>query len=452
MMSDYRAALALGMVLSALVGDWVVSEMFPTRDILWDIVSVLTLNALALAGVVVAIRQFGGRLLVTQSLRIAAIFGFLGLLLISFRSATHPSAALGFATRLALVALVFAGALACVYRLGDALNDRLMLAIGLASVAFLSVPIAAKLLAPAPREWIGTSSSPMRSDESAPRRATLFLLLDELGYAAAAPLANDLQRAGLEVQYSALIPAGKDTQNVVPAMFSGFDFTNVRVCGMSAMCSDLNILDFSALRVWRPDVHVIGQHFPYCDIRGLQSCFQVQLPHSFGSTYKSFLGFFLKRLGVRTPAFLAQATSPPDHQRRLLQKQTRFIDQSGFWHEGGVMYAHLFMPHPPGLDGLTTLDGDYAANIEVSRGLVASYASRLKQAFGSNYSIVLTADHPLRTYWCNTEWYGADRCTVRQEFKDDKVPLIVAAPAPLRRAQITQNRDVFQVLNQQAEP
>lgn len=452
MRSDYRAALALAMVLSALVGDWVVSEMFLTRNMLWDVVGVLTLNALALAGVVVAIRQFGGRHLVTQLLRLAAIFGLLGLLMISLRSATHPSVALGFAARLALVALVFAGALACVHGLGDPLNDRLMLAIGLASVAFLLVPIVAKLLAPAPREWIRASSSPVSGDESASRRATLFLLLDELGYIAAAPLANDLQRAGLEVQYDALTPAGKDTQNAVPAMFSGFDFKNVRVCGMSSMCSDLNILDFSALRVRRPDVHVIGQHFPYCDIQGLKSCFQVQLPYSFGSTYKSFLRFFLKRVGLRTPAFLAPATEPPDHQRRLLLNQTRFIDKSGFWHEGGVMYAHLFMPHPPGLDGLTTLDADYAANIEVARGLVASYLSRLQHAFGTNYSIVLTADHPLRTYWCNAEWYGADRCTVREEFKDDKVPLIVAAPAPLRRAQITQNRDVFQVLNQQAAP
>jgi hypothetical protein len=441
-----RAAFALVAALAALVGDWVVSELFLTRATLAMVAAVLLLNALMLAMGAGLTRWLCSASTTRLLLRASATFGFVGLLAFSLRSASHPSVALGSAARIALVASVAIAVFVLNRRLGEALNDRLMSAVALGSLAFLLVPVAAKHFAPAPREWI----APTPDGTPSHRRATMFLLLDEFAYTAATPLADDLRGAGLQVTYDALVPAGRDTQNVVPAMFSGFDFSNVRVCGMSALCSGLNMLDFSALRVRRGDVHVVGQHFPYCDIKGLKSCFQLPLPTSFRSMYRSFAEHFLKRVGLHAPAFLAPAVRAVDQQRGLLDAQTRFISNSVFWRDGGVMYAHLFMPHPPGLDGMSTLDNDYANNIQVTRALVDAYRARMQASFGKNFSIVISSDHPLRAYWCNAEWYGAKRCATRPEFKDSRVPLIVASPETLPRADISNNRDVFQVLNRQA--
>ena len=446
MTGGMRAALALAAVCCALLGDWVVSELFITRATLWLVAAVLALTALTLTTVIALVRWLSSARATTLLLRIGAIFGFIVLLAISLRAAAHPMVALAFAARVALVGAIVAGAVLLVRGIGEALNERLMTAVTLGSIAFLLVPVATKHLAPAPQDWIAAAPDGTAST----RRATLLLLLDEFSYKAAAPMADDLRRAGLQVTYDALVPAGKDTQNVVPAMFSGHDFSNVRVCGISTLCSDTNLLDFSAVRVRRSDVHVVGQHFPYCDIQGLKSCFQFPLPTSLGSITRSFAEHFLKRVGLPAPAFLPPIAQPVEQQRALLDAQTRFIADSMFWREGGILYAHLFMPHPPGLDGMTTLDADYANNIEVTRTLLAAYQTRLKSSFGKHYSILIVSDHPLRDYWCNAEWYGPARCATRPEFKDDKVPLIVAAPEAPQPVGIRNNRDIFHILNRQA--
>lgn len=446
MSGSMRAPVALAAVCCALLGDWIVSELFITRATLGLVAAVLVLTTLILTSVIGLVRWMSSARTTLKLLRVGAIFGFIALLAISLRAATHPMIALGFAASVALVGAIGVAAVLLVRGMGETLSNRMMTAVTLGSFAFLLVPVAIKHLAAAPPDWISAASP-----STAPtRRATLFLLLDEFSYKAAAPLADDLRRAGLQVTYDALVPAGKDTQNVIPAMFSGYDFSNVRVCGISTLCSGTNLLDFSALRVRRSDVHVIGQHFPYCDIQGLRSCFQFPLPASFGSMTRSFAEHFLKRVGLQAPAFLPPIAQPVAHQRDLLDAQTRFIADSTFWQEGGILYAHLFMPHPPGLDGMTTLDADYANNIDVTRTLLAAYLSRLQSGFGKHYSIIIISDHPLRAYWCNAEWYGPDRCATRPEFKDDKVPLIVAAPEAPPPVGISNNRDIFQVLNRQA--
>lgn len=441
-----RAALALAAVCCALLGDWVVSELFITRATFWLVAAVLALTALTVTAGIALVCWLTGARTTVLLLRIGAIFGCIALLAISLRAAVHPMVALSFAARLVLVGAIAVAAVLLVRWMGEALSNRLMTAIMLGSIAFLLVPVVTKQFAPAPQDWIAAKPD----GSTAARRATLFLLLDEFSSKAAAPLADDLRRAGLQVAYDALVPAGKDTQNVLPAMFSGHDFSNVRVCGISTLCSDTKLLDFSALRVRRNDVHVIGQHFPYCDIQGLKSCFQLPLPTSLGSITRSFAEHFLKRVGLSAPAFLPPIAQPVDNQRALLDAQTHFIANSMFWQEGGILYAHLFMPHPPGLDGMTTLDADYANNIEVTRTLLAAYQARLESSFGKQYSIIIVSDHPLRDYWCNAEWYGTDRCATRPAFKDDKVPLIVAAPDTPAPPGIRNNRDVFQVLNRQA--
>lgn len=444
------AITALSLVLCALLGDWVVGELFMRRDTIAHVSLALALNALAFAVVIALVCAVARGRAASFVLRVVALLGFAGLLTGSLRSVAAPAVALGPVARFVLIAAFAVAAAVLAWKLSDELNQRLMQAIALASIAFLVIPVVARLLAPAPREWIAPEAAAATVDARKPRHATLFLLLDELGYAAAAPLVADLRLAELQVRYIALVPAGANTLNVIPAMFSGLDFSRARACGPSALCSDSNMLDFSAIRVSRPDVHVTGMLLPYCDIQGLSSCFQVPLLHEFGSSYRGLLVFYFRRLGLELPTSLRPPTEPADEQRRLLRQQTAFIDGSRFWNDGGVMYAHLPIPHPPGLDGQSTLDGDYAANIDAARAIVKSYAERLRSGFGDEFSIIVTSDHPLRRYWCDSGTYLASNCSTRPEFSDDKVPLILASRRAPPAPRITSNRDVFQMLNLQA--
>jgi hypothetical protein len=102
------------------------------------------------------------------------------------------------------------------------------------------------------------------------------------------------------------------------------------------------------------------------------------------------------------------------------------------------------------MDGIGTLDANYAANLEIARTLVAGYATRLRERFGNRFSIVITSDHPLRTYWCEDEWYGAALCATRPGFRDDMVPLIVASPEAPAPVAIRHNDEVFRILAREA--
>jgi hypothetical protein len=443
MVTETRALAALFSSLAALIGDWFVSELFVSRDALVVVVGVIAFNSFMLFFVAAFFYRLTGNRFTALCLRACAIFAFLCLLAISLRPTVNLPFAIGALGRASLVFIVFSLALITLLRLSETSINKLMTAIVFGSIAFLLAPIAVNYLTPSPREWISSASK----DGKTVRRATLFLLLDEFSFKAAAPLAADIRITGLQTTYQALEPAGRDTQNVIPAMFSGYDFSNPRVCGISTICSGSSILDFSKLYTRHKDVHLVGQHFPYCDINGLKSCFQIPPLVSFGSMYRSFLEHFLKRIGIKAPSFLPRIPQPLDQHRELIEAQVRFIDQSTFWNDGGVLFAHLFIPHPPGLNGMTTLDNDYSSNIEISRKLVAKYVARLSANFGNEFSVVITSDHPLRTYWCEDRWYTANRCNVREEFKDDKVPLIVASSRTLPIVDIRNNKDVFKVLN-----
>ena len=321
-----------------------------------------------------------------------------------------------------LVAVVVLVAGVVALKLGDSLADRLMRALALASVAFVLAPFAWRLADPAPRAWIGPAAANTATGQARTSRATIFLLLDELGYQAAAPLADDLRAAGLNVRYEALTAAGENTLNVIPALFSGLEFPHARPCGTTTLCSESNALDFSRLAVQRPDVDVTGLLLPYCNIAGLRTCFQVPLPHEFGSAYRSLAVFYLRRLGLPLPEALRPPADPPAMQRQLLKQQTDFINHSQLWASGGILYAHLPIPHPPGLDGIGKLDDDYAANIKEARAIVRSLVARAQERFGPAYSLVITSDHPLRNYWCSNRVYTGVDCSTRPEFRSNRVP------------------------------
>jgi hypothetical protein len=445
-----RAAWAFSCVIAALLSDWLWSELFMRRDSFSNVVGALAINAIVLVALYGFAHATLSRRALAVMLRTSVLIGFCAVVLAGLRAATAPSHAMSLSFRLGVgvVAVLVAGVVAL--RLSDSVADRLMRALALASIAFVLVPFAWRLASPTPRIWIGPTAANTAAGQTRTSGATIFLLLDELGYKAAAPLVDDLRSAGLNVRYEALAAAGENTLNVIPVLFSGLAFPRARPCGAATVCSESNALDFSRVMVQRADVDVTGLLLPYCDIAGLRTCFQVPLPHEFGSAYRSLAVFYLRRLGLPLPEALRPPADPPSLQRQLLKQQTDFIDHSQLWDSGGILYAHLPIPHPPGLDGKGKLDDDYAANIVEARTIVRSLVARAQKRFGPGYSLIITSDHPLRNYWCSAGVYLGVDCSTRPEFRSNRVPLIVASPGSISTRTISSNEQVFRILNDQA--
>jgi hypothetical protein len=445
-----RAAWALSCVLAALLSDWLWSELFMRRDTFSNVLGALAINAIVLFALYGSAHAALSQRRLAVVLRTSVLVGFCVVVLSGLRAATVPSHAMSLNFRLGVGAVAVLVAAVGALRLDDSVADRLMRALALASIGFVLVPFAWRLASPAPRIWIGPTAAFSAAEQPRTAGATIFLLLDELGYEAAAPLAQDLRSVGLNVRYEALAAAGENTLNVIPALFSGLAFPRARPCGAATVCSESDALDLSRVKVQRADVDVTGLLLPYCDIAGLRACFQVPLPHEFGSAYRSLAVFYLRRLGMPLPEALRTPADPPSLQRQLLKQQTDFIDHSQLWASGGILYAHLPIPHPPGLDGAGKLDDDYAANIAEARTIVRSLVARAQERFGTAYSFVITSDHPLRNYWCSTGVYAAVDCSTRPEFRSNRVPLIVASPLAVSSRAISSNEQVFRILNDQA--
>ena len=435
-------AAAAVTLLGALLSDWLFTELFLARDSVANIAGALALNALLIGVVALAARFLLPPRAVVVVLRAWILLGFAALAYSILHAGGVALPGWSRWIRLGLVAVAVLVAFALALRMGDDIGERLSRSATLGSLAFVLAPFAWRAMAEVPTVWIAAPAA----SSAAARHATVFLLLDEMGADAAHPMADMLRQAGLNVSETRLDPAGENTQNAVPAMFSGLSFYRARPCGPTTVCSGTNFLDFSAVRVARPDVHVTGLLLPYCRMAGLASCFQLPLPHEHGSAYRSLAAFYLRRIGVSLPP----VPDPPGLNHRLLAMQVDFIEGSRFWTDGGVLYAHLPIPHPPGLDGTTTLDADYAANLDAAQALVRRTAERLRSTFGPAFTLIVTSDHPLRAYWCTGGVYKADGCAVRDSFRAGKVPFIVASPQAVRDPGIASNRDVFKVLNRLA--
>lgn len=430
------------MALGALLSDWICSELFMRRGTVANIGLALVANVGLFAAAVLLVRLASTAKATLAALRIGALLALAAVLLQSGKAAFGSDLPISLVARGGLVLLVSSVVAYIVIFRSESLNDRLMRAVALASVAFAASPFVLRSIAGPSIEWL--SAKPAANTT---KHGVMFLLLDELGYPAAAPLASDLRELGLQVSYQPLTAAGANTLNVIPAMFDRRGFDQARPCGRSTICSGSAWLDFSRIRAGRDDVDVTGLLHPYCDIVGLRSCYQLELAHEFGNAYVSLLAFYARRLGTTLPSALLPLPERNGLQGQLLARQLAFVEAARFWREGGVLYAHVAVPHPPGLDEISSLDRDYAANIEASRSALKRWAERLRAEFGNNFSLIITSDHPLREYWCSSGVYKPADCKTRDEFQTKLVPLIVASTVPAPEPGIKSNAEVFDVLN-----
>ena len=270
------------------------------------------------------------------------------------------------------------------------------------------------------------------ADQDANRRVTIVLLLDELNASSSANIVQVLAQHGLRPNVRAVVSVGTNTANVLPELFLGRPFPAARPCGLSMICSGSTVLDFSRVHATRPDIDVVGFFHPYCAISGLRSCHREGLNLAWFDSGRWECGM-RRRTGWITQADKRRCRKIYiDAWSSMTERVLSDVRQAPALTQGGLLFAHLPLPHPPGLAAEGTLAEHYANNVlraaDVLEGMLES-----TERSGLQVRVVITSDHPLRqAMWCKDFVpYAWDGCRPIKALQDKKVPLIVAgAGAP----------------------
>lgn len=278
----------------------------------------------------------------------------------------------------------------------------------------------------------------------APQTPTIVLLLDEWSPEYSGPIEEVLRARQLPVKRVVLPSAGPNTLQAVPGMLIGKDISGALPCGRDLLCTTRGTFAFSRLAVERP-VDIVGFFHPYCSMQGLRSCQFMRWSEFQG------LGINLYQLGCAR--ILAWASCPSMAARvqrslgrenigralladraprvTLVGKMEDTLHSAPFWKNGGLLYAHLPIPHPPGVERQGSLDADYQFNIASAARIVDQVAQRAQSRFGSDFALVVLTDHPLRAaYWCTTHYYPQSDCGRKLAgHKNGHIPVVLAGRA-----------------------
>lgn len=278
-------------------------------------------------------------------------------------------------------------------------------------------------------------------------KVVVFLLLDELNAKSAGPVLRAFEHHGLAARMRAVHPIGDATAKVVPAMFAGMPFDDAKPCGMTAICSGKNVLDFGKVLASRPDIDVVGFYHPYCAIQGLRYCATLS-PSSPALDPGRWICAAVRRFApVSARDWVARCSDMGSQvQSRLVADVEAAIAQAPVWRQGGVMFAHVPLPHPPGRTGGASLKTHYEDNVELAAQLVSSMVERARAGGASDINFIVFSDHPLRpAVWCGTATYRNNGCPLDESLVDVDVPLIVVGVAGIDISRLQTNRDVFRL-------
>lgn len=415
-------ALAATAAVNVLAHDWFYSSLFFYTNELWQIYGMVAapfafFALLAWAGAKIASPQPALRLVDTFSLLVLIAFAFMTLRQQGYLHGGSPTLA-----KLAWVV----GSLLLAWWLPRQLSEDLRLRLRWAIVAFGAL----FLVGPAAVSRLGPQANlklaPYFSETStASPTNTLILILDELSAAGAQPILEKLRQPGREVMAKEVVSSGENTISAIPALFIGAAFDNARTCAPSALCSSSGLFDFSKQVVARPKVNIVGFFHPYCEMSGLAYCAQ-QAVNGFPNV---LMGYACSMSSIFSGGRRFEVCEAPlrpfalaESVRAEIRSQVR---AAPFWKDGGTLYVHTMLPHPPGSVAGNTLDVDYAENLKKAAELATELALLLETTFGQNFLLVITSDHPLRpTVWCGPHRYAERECAESARFQSAKVPLI----------------------------
>lgn len=450
-MKSAPAIATLLALLGAVLGDWVYDALYFHRDEPIHIAGALGLNLIAAAAILAALAWWLGEHAFRRVTFATALAGAGIVAWMAMRSGLPGFPLVPKVVRALLLVLLFAAAYRIAGRVSVQTVTGVPRALAAAAVAFALSPFAmSSMLAPVvPWPPVAASIAPTGP---APARNVVFLLLDELGDDAARPIAAALQADGLNVAFRSLVATGDDTINVIPAMFTRQNFAQAKPCGPAALCSGTSMIDFRKVQASRPDVDVISMYHPYCRIAGLRSCHEVLVPKSYRNAYISLANHYLARAGFPLPNADLELAVSAGLKGRFVQQQREALHTAAFWDKGGVLFAHLPLPHPPGHGGVHSLDADYQANLQLAGELARDVARRAIDKFGSDVLLVVASDHGLRRrIWCADSAFNPYRglgCEVRDTFLSTRVPLLLARKAvEVPPPGIDTNRDIFDMMS-----
>ena len=258
------------------------------------------------------------------------------------------------------------------------------------------------------------------------RRPVVVLLLDEFSAGSAQELAHALAARRLQVDSWAVPHIGRNTLDAIPGIFSGSLLKDARICTGSAICNNTGVVDFARMLVKRDDVDVVGIYHPYCAIEGLRHCVDLQRAPGQSATLSFLCGSPLHFLiGRSLGCNRARDDLPADEDAAAVNQK---LFAAPFWKRGGLLFAHLMIPHPPSASGEPRLEDAYRANLERASKLVLSVVDQLERgALRDDFTLVITSDHHLRSeLWCRTEPYASNDCNLPQSMVSPEVPFIIA--------------------------
>lgn len=325
---------------------------------------------------------------------------------------------------------------------------RLHLAVTIGGGIFTLTPLLlANVLAPTVY-WPSPSDQP--ATQKAPKlpvQNTIVLLMDEFSANAAEPVANQLKSAGLHVASISIEPAGQNTINVIPAIWTRSNFDQSAPCGPTQLCSAGNVLDFSKVHASSDNIDIVGFYHRYCSIQGLRSCTFAPLPKN-----NAFTDLACSFPGVGHLKFMGCSSAYTYKRKSFISLRKNIFNntfKAPFWKSGGVLFVHLLTPHPLMGIPLRSLNDEYNENILNSAETARLFAEKAKSVFGNNFRIIVFSDHPLRKeFWCAEKKYQEFGCKMDSSKISSQVPLIVATPSNEQSSykNIKNNRYIFDIL------
>lgn len=276
-----------------------------------------------------------------------------------------------------------------------------------------------------------------------PRQGPLVvLLLDELNADAGEQIAAAIALEGGEPRTRSIQAVGPSTITVIPEFLGGPHMPQARVCSPTAVCDTSGVFDFSRLRFDPTDrVHIVGFFHPYCSASGLASCAGVSIPSSV-SPIIDLLCSFGRILPGKKADDCVWFDARSWQAFRMRARDTMFL--SPFWQEGGILYAHMPFPHPPGNLQEAGLAADYGDNLKLAANTAAQVWKRGRARFGDDFRLIVTSDHPLRPeLYCRHQKYLETGCKITPSAFEDLVPYIEVGEKFTGLLKIKDNSNLF---------
>ncbi|MBC7700859.1 hypothetical protein [Aquabacterium sp.] len=408
--------IALLVVLSRV--DWILSSLYHSAHAPTAVAGAVSLLFVGLAGALYLAALLVPRAWSGQVLRASVVMVAIYVLQAALRELPFMPLTLTVTHKVVAIVLSAAVAALMALRMGDALWLRTRWALIAACVVYaLSPLILVQFTAP---------KVTVQVPPTLVNRPTVFLVLDELNANAAQPLIQALKAAGAKVDASVVAAVGANTITVLPEMLGAGHLPTAKVCSPSAVCDARGQFDFRQL-TFAPSqhFHVVGFFHPYCEAQGWSSCERFGVP-SVGAV-KSLLCTFTRVLPMASSDSACEWMSPA---RWLVFREqvTSAVLASSFWSTGGVLFAHVPLPHPPGVDEGTSLEFDYEKNVAQAAIFVAQVWAKGQQSYGDGFQLVITSDHPLRPeLWCRQAKYRDAGCQVPVNSQPKQVPFVVAS-------------------------